>query len=55
MLLERALLSQPWDTEALIAEAEAFHARFDTPLPDLVAEGKRAGRQHDQIPPSTLT
>lgn len=47
ILLERALLPRPVDTEALIAEAEAFHARFPDALPDLVAAGKRAGRKHD--------
>jgi plasmid stability protein len=46
-LLEERLLPQPLDTEALIAEAEAFHARFAEPLPDLVAEGKRAGRKYE--------
>lgn len=46
-LLEAALLPQPVDPEALIAEARAFHARFPEPLPDLAAEGKRAGRKHE--------
>lgn len=46
-LLEEKLLPQPLDTEALIAEARAFHARFAEPLPDLVAEGKRAGRKYE--------
>ncbi len=49
-LLEEKLLPQPLDTEALIAEAERFHARFPEPLPDLVAEGKRAGRKYEDIP-----
>ena len=46
-LLEETLLAQPVDPEALIAEAEAFHARFERPLPDLVSEGKREGRRYD--------
>jgi plasmid stability protein len=46
-LLEEKLLPQRLDTEALIAEVEAFHARFDEPLPDLAAEGKRAGRKYE--------
>lgn len=46
-LLERALLPQPVDTEALIAEAAAFQDRFPEPLPDLAAEGKRAGRRYE--------
>ena len=47
-LLEQALLPRPLDTDALIAEAEAFHARFPEPLPDLVAEGKRASRKYEE-------
>ena len=46
-LLEETLLPQPLDTEGLIAEAEAADAWFDEPLPDLVAEGKRAGRKYE--------
>ncbi len=46
-LLEETLLPQPASPEALIAEAEAFHARFEEPLPDLSAEGKREGRRYD--------
>ena len=44
-LLEEALLPQPIDAFALIAQAEAVHSRFPKPLPDLVAEGKRLGRR----------
>ena len=46
-LLEEALLPQPLDADALIAEARAFHARFPTPLPDLASEGKRTGRRYE--------
>lgn len=48
LLLEQALLPHPLDTDALIAEAKAFHARFPEPLPDLGAEGKRAGRKYEE-------
>ncbi|MEM9758079.1 MAG: plasmid stability protein [Pseudomonadota bacterium] len=46
-LLEAALLPQPTDPDALIAEARAFHARFPEPLPDLIAAGKHASRRYD--------
>lgn len=46
-LLEQSLLPRRVDTEALIAEAVAFHDRLPEPLPDLVAEGKRAGRKYE--------
>ncbi len=45
-LLEEQLLAQPIDPEALIAEAHAFHARFEGVLPDLT-EHKREGRRYD--------
>jgi len=47
-LLEESLLPQLIDIEALIAEAEAVHARFPDPLPDLTAEGKRHGRRYEE-------
>lgn len=46
-LLEETLRTQPFDPEALIAEATAFHARFEQTLPDLAAEGKRQGRRYE--------
>ncbi|HUF10544.1 MAG TPA: Arc family DNA-binding protein [Rhodothermales bacterium] len=46
-LLEETLLPQPVDAGVLIAEAEAVHARFGEPLPDLTAAGKRAGRRYE--------
>ena len=46
-LLEEALLAQPLDAEALIAEAEAADAWFDEPLPDIAGVGKRAGRKYE--------
>ncbi len=46
-LLEQALLPQPVDVDALIAEAEAVHALFTDPLPDVIAEGKRTGRRYE--------
>ena len=46
-LLEEAVLPRPIDVDALIAEAEAVHARFPEPLPDLVAAGKREGRRYE--------
>ena len=53
-LLEMALpppTSDP-DDDPFIAEAEAADAWFDGPLPDLIAEGKRAGRKYeDDLPP----
>ena len=47
MLLEEALLQQSGGPDQFLAEAEAFHARFPEPLPDLAAEGKRAGRKYE--------
>ena len=47
ILLEQALFPQPIDAETIIVEAEAVHARFSTPLPDLSTEGKRDGRRHE--------
>lgn len=47
VLLERTLQPQLLDPEALIAEAEAFQARFSKPLPDLTTEAKRAGRNYE--------
>lgn len=47
VLLEEQLLPQPLDAKAIIREAEAVHARFAEPLPDLVAAGKRAGRRYE--------
>ena len=44
-LLEETLLPQPIDVDTLVAEAKAVHSRFLEPLPDLTAEGKRAGRR----------
>jgi len=44
-LLEETLFPQPLDADTLITEAEAVHGRFPEPLPDLAAEGKRAGRR----------
>ena len=38
-MLEEAVLPRPIDVDALIAEAEAVHARFTEPLPDLISEG----------------
>ena len=46
-ILEETLLPQPIDAETLIAEAEALHARFPQPLPDLTSKGKRAGRRYE--------
>ena len=48
-LLEETLTPQPVGPETLIAEAEAFHARFEGDLPDLVEEGKRAGRRYEDV------
>ncbi len=45
-MLEEAVLPRPIDVDALIAEAEAVHARFTEPLPDLISEGKREGRRY---------
>jgi len=47
VLLQEALLPQPVDADTLIAEAQAVHARFPEPLPDLAAEGRRAGRRYE--------
>ena len=44
VLLERAVLPEPVDTEALLAEADAW---FAEPLPDLTAAGKRHGRKYE--------
>lgn len=52
MLLEQALMPEPLATEALIAEIQAFRARFPEPLPDLIAEGKRAGRKDEHASPA---
>ena len=56
-LLEEALLPQAMEADDWIAQAETFHARFSQPLPDLVAEGKRAGRKGEDSskgsPPGT--
>lgn len=52
VLLEQSLLPQPIDADTLLAEAEAVHARFPEPLPDLIAEGKRAGRRYEDDVPS---
>ena len=46
-LLEEAVLPRPIDVDALIAEAEAVHARFPEPLPDLVSAGRREGRRYE--------
>ena len=43
-LLEQAALAPPQDVEALLAEADSW---FTDPLPDLAAEGKRAGRKYE--------
>lgn len=49
-LLEEALLPQPAGPDRFLAEAEAFHARFQDPLPDLAAEGKRSDRKYEDDP-----
>lgn len=46
-ILEEALLPRPVHPDEFLAEAEAFHARFPEPLPDLTAEGKRTGRKYE--------
>lgn len=46
-LLEEALLPRPVGPDRFLAEAEAFHAQFNEPLPDFAAEGKRAGRKYE--------
>lgn len=46
-LLEEALEPRKVDEDPFILEAESFHARFAEPLPDYIAEGKRAGRKHE--------
>lgn len=43
-LLERAVLREPADTEALLAEADSW---FPEPLPDIANEAKRDGRRYD--------
>ena len=44
-VLEEAVLARsPGD---VLADVEAAHALFPDPLPDLAAEGKRAGRKYD--------
>ena len=43
-LLERAALAAPREVDALLAEADGW---FAEPLPDLAAEGKRAGRRYE--------
>ncbi|MEM8557848.1 MAG: Arc family DNA-binding protein [Bacteroidota bacterium] len=50
-LLEAALLPKPTGSDPFLKEAEAFHQRFPVALPDLTAEGKRAGRLHDDDAP----
>lgn len=45
-LLEEAALAPFQDVDALLAEADAW---FERPLPDLAAEGKRAGRKHEAV------
>lgn len=49
-LLEQAALAQTQDVEALLAEADSW---FADPLPDLAAEGKRAGRKYEAEGPSS--
>lgn len=44
VLLERAVLPEPVNTEALLAEADAW---FAEPLPDVAAAGKRLGRKYE--------
>ena len=51
-LLEELLLPQPVEPDRFVAEAEAFHKRFPEPLPDLTAEGKRAGRKYEDASPA---
>ena len=41
-LIEEAL--DPPRADTALADAAEAHALFDGPLPDLIAEGKRAGR-----------
>lgn len=43
-LLELAVVSEPVDTGALLAEADSW---FDSPLPDIANEAKRDGRRFD--------
>ena len=51
-LIEAALPPPMSEDGPFIAEAEAAHALFPEPLPDLIAEGKRAGRKYeDDLPP----
>jgi plasmid stability protein len=45
-MLERAVLPQPVDVDALIGEAEDVHRLFAEPLPDLISKGKREGRRY---------
>ncbi|MEM1042391.1 MAG: Arc family DNA-binding protein [Bacteroidota bacterium] len=46
-LLEEQLLPRRVEPDPFIAMAESFHAQFPEPLPDLAAEGKRAGRKYE--------
>ena len=44
-VLEEAVLART--PAEILADVEAAHALFPEPLPDLAAEGKRAGRKYD--------
>lgn len=44
-LIAEAVTPRLVDADALIAEAESVHAHFAGPLPDLISEGKQAGRR----------
>lgn len=46
-LLETTLVPTRHHPDALIAEARTFQADLPGVLPDLIAEGKRAGRRYD--------